>query len=236
MPRPVATERTLEQKISDAGPNNQRAEPLILTEARTRLMKEDRIRLIKRGKTPWFYLAETADEVVRARLDILGPIYDRTQDDAFTQRVGQALEIAVFKALKDSGRDFLGSYSNLSEHDDTTLYDRVDPPLVISGNKIEKGPLDFVVFEPSGGAGIEVKNYRSWIYPDTTEVKDLLSKCADAKIVPVLVARRRAGRWRKGTISRVGARYDLYVCRSSMGSWLNLSKSLKAMDLVFVNT
>jgi hypothetical protein len=39
-------------------------------------------------------------------------------------------------------------------------------------------------------AGIEVKNYRTWLYPDTTEVKEMLWKCADIGAVPVLMARR----------------------------------------------
>ena len=94
------------------------------------------------------------------------------------------------KALNGSGRGFLGSYADSDEHDDSTLYKRVDPPLVISGNKIEKGPLDYVIFERSGIGGIEVKNYRTWLYPDTSEVKGLLWKCGDAGVVPVLIARR----------------------------------------------
>jgi hypothetical protein len=188
--RTVATDRTLEQKISDAGPNNQRIEPVLLTQARNDLTKSGRIVSLKRGKTPWFHLSETAEEQVQERLAILEPIYTRTQDGQFTQRLGQALEIAVVKALKSSGRAFLGSYADLDEHDDSTLYRRVDPPLVISGSRIEKGPLDYIVFEPSGTGGIEVKNYRTWLYPDSSEVKDLLWKCGDAGVVPVLIARR----------------------------------------------
>ena len=39
-------------------------------------------------------------------------------------------------------------------------------------------------------AGIEVKNHRTWIYPDTTEVKNKLWKCTDIGAVPVLISRR----------------------------------------------
>jgi hypothetical protein len=89
-----------------------------------------------------------------------------------------------------SGRNFLGSVADLDEHDDSELYRKTDPPLVISGNKIEKGPLDYVVFASMGMGGIEVKNYRTWLYPGTAEVKELLWKCADIGAVPVLMARR----------------------------------------------
>jgi len=188
--RTVATDRTLEQKISDSGPNNQRVEPVILTQARNDLVRRGRIVQLKRGRTPWFHLAETRADDVEEWLAVVEPLYLQTQEAMFTQRVGQALEIAVFKALKQSGRDFLGNFPDLDEHDDGELYKKLDPPLTISGNKMEKGPLDFVVFAPRGMGGIEVKNYRTWLYPDTTEVKELLWKCSDVGAVPVLITRR----------------------------------------------
>jgi hypothetical protein len=104
--------------------------------------------------------------------------------------LGQVLEIAVLKALKASARNFLGDFPDLDEHEDSEHYEKTEPPLNISGNKIEKGPLDCVVFAPAGMGGIEVKNYRTWIYPDTTEVQNLLWKCSDIGAVPVLMVRR----------------------------------------------
>jgi hypothetical protein len=127
---------------------------------------------------------------VQERLAEVEPLYLMTQEAMFRQRLGQVLEIAVMRALKESGRDFLGSYPDLDEHDDSELYNKTEPALVISGKKIEKGPLDYVVFEPVGMGGIEVKNYRTWLYPDSPEVKSLLWKCSDIGAVPVLVARR----------------------------------------------
>jgi hypothetical protein len=51
--------------------------------------------------------------------------------------------------------------------------------------------LDFLVRHPTAGwAGIEAKNIREWVYPDRTEVKELLSKCTALDVVPVLIARR----------------------------------------------
>ena len=87
--RTVATDRTLEQKISDSGPNNQRVEPLVSTQARNSLVKAGRIVPLKRGKTPWFHLSETAEGQVEERLKVLEPIYTRTQEGLFTQRLGQ---------------------------------------------------------------------------------------------------------------------------------------------------
>src|SRR5690348_6067561 len=83
----VATERTLEQKISDAGPNNQRIEPVVLTQARRKLVENGNVVELRRGKTPWFYLREAKREDVEARLEELEPIYAATQDGGFTVRM-----------------------------------------------------------------------------------------------------------------------------------------------------
>ncbi|HEY2547872.1 MAG TPA: hypothetical protein VGI46_17500 [Candidatus Acidoferrum sp.] len=154
------------------------------------MLNQGEIIKIDRGRTPWFCLSDTPRDEVEEWLEVVEPIYEQTQEAMFKQRLGQVLEIAVLKALKASARNFLGDYPNLDEHDDSELYDKIEPPRNISGNKIEKGPLDYVVFEPGGRGGIEVKNYRTWIYPDKTEVRNLLWKCGDVGAVPVLMARR----------------------------------------------
>jgi hypothetical protein len=60
----------------------------------------------------------------------------------------------------------------------------------VSGKRIEKGPLDYISFPAGFVAGIEVKNYRTWLYPESAAVKELLWKCSDIGAVPVLIARR----------------------------------------------
>jgi hypothetical protein len=186
----VACDRTLEQKISDAGPNPQRVEPSILTLARSALVKERAILVENRGKAPWYYLKEADKERVEARMAELGPLHLETQAGMFTHRLGQVLEIAVLKAIQRSGLSFLGNFSDLADHNDGTAYTKVDPPLDINGKRMEKGPLDFVVFPGGECAGIEVKNYRTWLYPRSREVREMLWKCGDVGAVPVLIARR----------------------------------------------
>jgi hypothetical protein len=154
------------------------------------MVRNGRLRPEQKDQTTWYSLPETPQEEVHARLAELQPIYARTQDGDFKVRLGQTLEIAVQKALQDSGREFLGAYNDLEEHEDSTQYRKTEPPLLISGRKMRKGPLDYIVFEPAGPAGIEVKNYRTWLYPDSSEVKDMLMKCSDVGAVPVLIARR----------------------------------------------
>jgi hypothetical protein len=62
----VANARTLENKISDAGPTNQRVQPHILTEARQIL--EDRGDILRVGDgTVWYYLAGTPPDQLEER-------------------------------------------------------------------------------------------------------------------------------------------------------------------------
>ena len=191
----VATERTLEQKISDGGPTDQRINPHVLTEVRGALVDQGEIVRRDENNIPWYHLSRTPAQVVQHRLEEIQPIHARTLERKFVQRLGQALEIAIFRALQDlhadaPGVQFIGGFSDLDEHDDSTLYSKIEPQMV-SGRRARHGMVDFVVTSPSGIlAAIEAKNVRQWIYPDRSEVKDLLRKSLDLDAVPVLIARR----------------------------------------------
>jgi hypothetical protein len=102
----VACDRTLEQKISDAGPNPLRVEPSVLTEARNALEKEKVVLVEKRGKAPWYCLREADKRKVEARMAELVPLHQKTQEGMFTHRLGQTMEIAVFKAIQKSKVSF----------------------------------------------------------------------------------------------------------------------------------
>lgn len=67
----VASARTLEQKISDAGPNNQRIDPHILTTVRNNLIKQDIIKHPFRAGIQWYHLTDVAPEAVAEKLDKL---------------------------------------------------------------------------------------------------------------------------------------------------------------------
>jgi|SRR5690242_11518038 len=95
----IATLRTLEQKISDAGPSNQRVDPHILTQSIHQLEKERRLTHQRLSNVPWFHLTNTDPETINSRLQILEPIHTATVGSAFVKRLGQSLEIAIYKAL-----------------------------------------------------------------------------------------------------------------------------------------
>jgi hypothetical protein len=162
--RVVANARILEQKISDAGPTNQRIDPHILTEARVALQNSGAIGQLHEAGVPWYYLLTPGAEfdrsppdTVKIRLAELARLHSSIQKKHFNQRIGQALEIAVSKALESqSAPGFQGYFENLDAHDDSTLYTRQDPPPYLSGRSIGNKRLDFLVNHPTAGfAGIE---------------------------------------------------------------------------------
>jgi hypothetical protein len=135
---------------------------------------------------------ETPQNAIDLRLEKLAPIHAALAARHFTNRLGQALEIAVFKALKSQALPFFGNFVDLDAHGDDEPYIREDPPSSISGNAIPgKKTVDFILIHPSAGpAAIKVKNVREWLYPDREEILELLLKSCSLRAIPVLVARR----------------------------------------------
>lgn len=187
----VSTARTLEQKIADAGPGDQRVEPIYLTEARKRLERSGKVAVTTAGrtKTPWYHLSSADPNELSDRLNILVPIHDAVSDNAFTQRIGQALEIAVLKTMAESNYRYFGDFRDLHEHDDATLYSKQEPPTNL-GRRKTSAPVDFLLAFETETLAIEVKNVRPWLYPDSEELKGLLKKAVELDAIPVLVARR----------------------------------------------
>jgi hypothetical protein len=190
----IATARTLEQKIADAGPGPMRIDPHILTPVRKQLEAEG---VLDRRTIPpgtWFWIRGTPPATLDARLAIQAPIYTALQRENFKLRIGQTLEIAIYRALhaQNSMPDWFGHFPDLYEHDDSTRYSKEEPPRQLGSRNIGGDRrLDFLVRHPEAGwAGLEAKNIRNWLYPDRREIFDLLSKCIALDVVPVLIARR----------------------------------------------
>jgi hypothetical protein len=188
----VALARTLEQKISDAGPEGQRIDPHVLTRVRGEMVDQGRIVQSLHVNAPWFHLVETSQAVVQRRLEEQLPVYQELNRRSLTLRLGQALEIATYKALLQSNLEFHGRFKDLADHDDSKLYAKEEPPqhigrLALAGDQ----RLDFLVRHPEAKhLGVECKNVREWLYPDREEIAAALAKCITLDCVPVLIARR----------------------------------------------
>jgi hypothetical protein len=140
---------------------------------------------------PWYHLTATDSKAVAERLEVLTALHEQTTRQKFSMRVGQALEIATWRALSDQNAlQFFGDFPDIDSHDDSTLYKKTEPPSRYSNRNIGGRKLDFLVFSSGITAGIEIKNIRPWIYPNHTEIRELLWKCCTLRVVPVLIARR----------------------------------------------
>jgi len=124
----IVLARTLEQKISDAGPTNQRIDPHILTLARKEMQRHNKVQVYSSKGVAWYYLSGTPKSVIEKRLSELEPIHQALQQRSFTTRVGQALEIAVYRALLNQDvMEFFGHFRDLDEHGDDQLYSKEEP-------------------------------------------------------------------------------------------------------------
>lgn len=155
------------------------------------MVEEKRLLRLTKGNTPWFYLPGTPSSKIKQKLAILQPLHQGMQTGSFPSRMGQTLEIAVFRALCSQNRlHHFGHFKDLEAHDDSTLYSKEEPPSALSGRSIHPLTLDFIVSEAGRYAGLEVKNVREWMYPDREDLVELLYKCCRLDIIPVFIARR----------------------------------------------
>lgn len=185
----VANMRTLEMKIADAGPNHLRINPHIITQVRKAMVKAKRIGMID---GLWYHRTTENPERIEARLAVLKPLHARTNQHNFKLRMGQTFEIAILRCLENAGMQFVGGFTDLEDHDDSTLYSKEEPPLRYSGRRMPgEKRFDFLAFHPTAGPiGIEAKNVREWMYPQQIEIIELLQKALAADTLPILIARR----------------------------------------------
>lgn len=182
--------RTLEHKIADGGPYNQRVNPHVITNAKKALTNEGEIVEILSEGMNWYYVKGTPDEIRARRLLELSTLHKEATSDKISKRIGQSLEIAVQRGLIASNTTFLGNFIGIDDRDDSILYTKEEPPSSLNGRTIEgKSKFEFII-QNGLWAGVEIKNIRPWLYPDSPEIKSLISKSLDLNIVPVLIARR----------------------------------------------
>ena len=100
----VALMRTLEQKILRWGTGQPARGPTHPDPGPRRLAGRRAIAQRKSKGAPWYYLSETHSRTVTARLRQQASVYQALSQGDLPQRIGQALEIAVFRLLCDQPR------------------------------------------------------------------------------------------------------------------------------------
>jgi len=187
----IATSRTLEQKISDAGPFDQRIDPHVLTRVRNGLVQKGEVTIVKLVGTDWYHLPSAEAGILERRLTEQAATVTELRKSAFNQRMGQTLEIATYKALLASGGKFFGRFKDLEAHGDDRLYSKEEPPQHLGSRELDgERRLDFLLSAANDWLGLECKNIREWLYPDRAEVREMIAKCLELDCVPVIIARR----------------------------------------------
>lgn len=187
----AAIPRTIEQKISDAGPLNQRIDPHILVPVRNELVDGGELVRIRRHSRDWYAVSGTPEKALTERIDTQFEVLRLTLDNAFAHRVGDVLEIATFRALRDVGLPSLGGFRGLQNEPTTKTPKKEEPPSIFSGRELAGNKkFDFLVGPNGVWAGIECKNIREWLYPDREEIRHMLRKAIELDIPPILIGRR----------------------------------------------
>lgn len=189
----------MEQKISDQGPNDQRVDPHLLGLAIHELVSERKF--IKShthsstGSISWYANAKQSEAAVNTKLSEIAPLYAQVSSGQFPNLVGDSLEIAVFKSLrqlndKNPQFTFFGSIELDKPKNKQNRYRKIEPPQTVSGHTTRKIP-DFIIngFE-SGSICVECKNYREWFYPHHNEIIKLIRVGLELHSTPLLIARR----------------------------------------------
>jgi len=195
----VACQKTLEQKISDQGPNHMRVDPHLLGLAIQELTAERRILTkYKHSSTHrinWYANARTLTDDVHQKLDKVAPLYAQVAIGDFGNFLGDALEVIVFKTLRALNQStprytFNGAFDLTGPRTKENRYRKIEPPQVISGHET-KYRADFILYGfESGPLCIECKNYREWIYPHHEIISNLIVTAAEMRTTPLLIARR----------------------------------------------
>lgn len=186
----VANLRTLEQKIADAGPNPQRVQPHIITPMKQALIRQGRIAVIQTQNSHWLHLVDADPDKVAARMAELVPIWEAFTATPVSKRSGQALEIAIYRALLATETTVpIGGFQDVDAHDDSTLFTKQEIHH-LNGKTLAKEALDFIALTGGHFIGIEAKNVRPWLYPHDEEIRAAIRKALTLDVIPIIIARR----------------------------------------------
>ncbi|HEY8768515.1 MAG TPA: hypothetical protein VIP09_14845 [Dehalococcoidia bacterium] len=180
----------LESKISEAGPFPQRAQPVSITDAIRSLKLRNTIRTEipdTELSTPAYSLASADSQIPASRRDQILQAYSAYTTAAGDDKMcAQALETVVHNSLTSSS-----SFSVLHSE---VVHGRPKQIAIGTSTLDNSAPLDHVARHDGTGLvfGIEDKNYREWIYPDShvPHLKRFLSKCIRNNITGLLITRK----------------------------------------------
>jgi hypothetical protein len=187
-----ATTRQLESKIAESGPNPQRCDPHVISQAIREMRKDVELSVYTHPQlgNNFFHLSaqeknNKSRKALSQRQEKLNGLYTDyirlVKDDP--KICGDALELVMRNSFKQAPMYFeLGSKAN---------------PLLSYGDRKIPGALDgtFLLSQQGLLLAVETKNIREWIYPSAAELWALLNKAnvissASCPILPILICRK----------------------------------------------
>jgi len=181
--------RTLEAKISEAGPRPQHVDPHLLGIALQDLVTRRRVLELTHPSTrqTWYaYPRQHKDKT--PRLDKLNAVAQiHTELARASEDIGDALEAAICTALLNIGAAFHGRVKEIPE---TNSFHKMPPPQELPEHRTNRLP-DFILYDRRAGAiNIECKNTREWVYPKSNDLKQVIITAYELGTTPLLVSRK----------------------------------------------
>jgi hypothetical protein len=177
--------RTLEAKISEAGPPDQRIDPHLLGIALKDLADRGRVLHRAEPSTSWYAYPRRSTTPVEEKLREIARVHAETGRHAAD--IGDALEATICAALQNVGAAFRG---RVREIPDERRFEKTPPPQTLLGHTTTRLP-DFIVFDDNAGPiNIECKNTREWIYLESEELKQVIITAYELHTTPLFASRK----------------------------------------------
>lgn len=193
----ACTEKQLQLKICEAGPYNQRIEPLILDKVGDKMYSEDKILAktisVNSNKIGVFHLKDHDEKMVLERIENLKRWYESYYSFVQLQSgiyCGNVLEKMIVDAIRDTGKYIYFANIYTDEEDGVKVIQNAN--LNVYNDKYTKNPLDCIAItrEKIIPIGIEIKNKIEWKYASDIDIWKMIKKCCELDILPLFVSRK----------------------------------------------
>lgn len=193
----ACTLKQFQLKISEAGPNNQRVEPILLDISGDNLFKKGQLdskKMICKGNKVTVFHKISEDIVdVMDRVDKLQgwyTTYSEVVSDNSGKYCGNVLEHMIINAIRATGKYIL--FSNAYEDTPSGIIVAKSGNLSMYEDRYTDNPLDAIGIHKKSltPIGIEIKNKIEWKYGGDSDIWNMIYKCCELNICPIFIARK----------------------------------------------
>lgn len=184
--RRICCLKTLESKISEAGPPKIRVQPLIISDILKDMLAHSEVYQVPTPTdvdTTFYALPDFNLAQEKSRYETLMRGYRNYRSICGDQRFcSKVSEIVIYESI-------LKAHTMICIGDPS----KNDYPVHVNGYEIiDKSPLDLILYDKKSTVriGVEVKNRRDWIYPDKDLLWRAIGKCVSIKALPVFICRK----------------------------------------------